>query len=500
VSELEIYLRLAARQGRRAVPRAGMRHAHLGRPLVVVGYHLAGEPGALVGLRYGTSPGEARTVVVAEPRDRDARFAALVVFARDLSDYVAGYGERDTVPRLDRRGALVAEDELCRDAPQLLVANPGTAEWLCDTLGRSLRHPPAGVPDREALVRAGEHLGFFAGRRALPGSAAVLAATDLLTTHWTTGQLPAEDADLATVLAWIDPPPGADAVEATRRSAGTPPAGPVPDPHWDQHTLLPALDHAAREVGRVVGAVLVEVWERVWRGLGLVAELGEAAHVEVRWESDRWAWTRHLARVAAGTARFGRLGQLRSFAFLAELERRTAALERQMALDDPRLMAGYVAAGEALAGGVLERDVERFETNARGSRVRRPLLRVRPAMPFDRPAGTELWLADRPSVRVRTGAVDGDGTVECVVVAGMGRTLPQAEAALPVAGTEVVLAPFGPQDTFPDNLPDELPWTHRAPTDAADTTDDPTGSGGVAEAPGGPDDATGDAGVAGGGV
>jgi hypothetical protein len=480
VSELEVYLRLVARRGRRAVARAGLRHVHAGRrPMVVVGYHLAGEPGAPVGLRYGTSAGAARTVVVAEPRDRDARFAALAGFARDLSEHVAGYGERDTVPRLDRRGALVAEDELCRDAPQLVVANPATAEWLCDTLGRSLRHPPAGVADRDVLVRAGEHLGFFAGRRVLPGSAVVLAATDLLTTHWTTGQLPAEDGDLSAALAWIDPPLGTDAVEASRLAADTPPAGPIPDPDWDQHTLLPTLDRAARhrptvdvEVERVVGELLGVAWERVWRAWKLVEALSEAEHVAVRWESDRWAWTRHLGRVAEGTARFGRLDQLRSFAFLAELERRTAALERQMALDDPRLMAGYVAAGEALAGSVLERDAERFETNARGSRVRRPLLRVLPAMPFDRPAGTELWLADRPSVRVRTGDAEPDGTVPCVVVAGMGRTLPQAEAALPAAGAEVVLAPFGPQDTFPDNLPDELPWTHRPPTDTDDESDE----------------------------
>lgn len=478
-----MYLRLAARRGRRAVARAGLRHVRVGRPLVVVGYHLAGEPGAPLGLRFGTSAGDGRTVVVAEPRDREARFAALAEVARELSGYVAGFEERDSVPRLDRRGEPVGEDELCRDAPQLVVANPATAEWLCDTLGRSLRHPPAGVGERDVLVRGGEHLGFFAGRRVLPGSAAVLAVTDLLTTHWTTGQLPAEDGDLAGVLAWIDPPAGTDAVEAARQAADTPPAGPVPDPDWDQHTLLPALGHAARhspatppagtpatsvgEVDRVVGELLEAAWERVWRGWELVAGLAEAPHVAVRWESDRWAWSRHLARVAAGEARFGRLDQLRSFAFLAELERRTAALERQMALDDPRLMVGYVAAGEALAGSVVERDAERFETSARGSRVRRPSLRVRPAMAFDRPAGTELWLADRPSVRVRTAAVEPDGTVPCVVVAGMGRTLPQAEAALPPVGTEVVLAPFGPQDTFPDNLPDELPWTHRPPTGTA---------------------------------
>ena len=55
--------------------------------------------------------------------------------------------------------------------------------------------------------------------------------------------------------------------------------------------------------------------------------------------------------------------------------------------------------------------------------------------------------------------------LDCVVVEGMGRKPAQADSVLPVLAEPVVLAPFGRQDVFPDNLPDELPWTHRPADD-----------------------------------
>lgn len=478
MEELDIYLRLQARAQRCAQQAAACRHAHLtDEPLVVVAYHLSGEPGAPVGLRYGTSPERWHTVVVGEPRDRAQRFAALGRFATDLDDYLAGYTRREEVPRLDRKGLVSGYDSVCPHAPQLLVPNGATAVWLCDTLGRSLRYLPtdgASAVD-PVLPDAGAHLTFFATRRVLPGSASVLPATQLLTTHWTTGQLPAEDANLHTVLGWIDPPAGHDGPSAAAAGEELPAAGPVPDPVWDAETLAPALEGYHRAVAsgadpeeateplrREVDEALAAAWEATWRARGLVALLPEAEHVPDRWESDRRAWTRHLERFEAGAAHFStRLDQLRSFRFLAELEARTAALDRQMAVDDPRVMAGYVASGDALAGTVVLRDVERRETSQRGRRVLRPLLRIGPSLPFDRPLGTELWLPGRTAVRLRPVAVTDDGALDCVVDKGMGTSPQHADAVLPAVGEPVVLAPFGPQEIYPDNLPEELPWTHR---------------------------------------
>jgi hypothetical protein len=458
VSEFDVYLRLRARAQRRAVPAAGRRHVTLVEPpLAVVGYHLAAEPGAPLGLCYGTAPESMRAVVVVDPRDRERRTAALDAFAADLCEYLdGGFAERAEVVKPARRGAEPETEQVCVRAPQLLVPNRPTAAWLCDILGRVLRHRAGESP-------AAAHLAYLATRRVLPGAAAVLVATEALAGHWRTGQLPAEDANLHALLAWIDPPDG-DGAAAALAAESLPPAGPVPDPGWDADVLRGALDSGdEHRVRDAVVAALIPAWQATWRARELLAALPVAERTAARYELDRRAWTHHLDRVAAGTAYPGRrLGTLRSFAFLAELERRTAELERQQALDDPLVMARYVAAGDALAGTVIGRDLERFEPSPRGNPVRRPGLTLRPELAFDRPPGTMLWLADRPAVQLRTESTS-DGEVVCTVVKGMGRSLPQADAAVPELGERVVLAPFGPADAFPTNLPDELPWTHREP-------------------------------------
>ena len=82
----------------------------------------------------------------------------------------------------------------------------------------------------------------------MPGSSLVLAATDALTTHWQTGQLPSEDLNLAALLGWIDPPVGMDGPQAARAGEEAPPAGPDSDPNWDAETLTELVQewHAAR--------------------------------------------------------------------------------------------------------------------------------------------------------------------------------------------------------------------------------------------------------------
>lgn len=456
---LDVYLRLRAAQDRRAQPRATRRHAYLsGRPLVVVGYHLAGDPGAPLALRYGTRPDTWRTLLIAEPRDRTLRFEQLGEFGADLVRHLAHFAGRTETD----------EGALCVDAPQLLVPNPATAYWLTDLLGRSLR-----FRDDEGLALTGAHLTFFSTRRVIPGSCLVLAATDLLTTHWVTGQTPAEDANLATVLAWIDPPPGKDAVAAAADAEALPPAGPVSDPRWDRQTLQPLIGEygrarqagvgeaaAAAELREAVEGELEPAWRGVWAARDLVALLPEAEHVPVRWQDDRREWTRHLDRVAAGAAHFARrMDQLRSYRFLHELERRTLKLARQMALDDPLLLAAQVAAGDALAGEVVSRDCTHRITLPTGRKGLRPLLRLRPTVSFDRPLGTELRWSDNQAVLVTVTDVDADGMVTLMVLKGACQSVARAEEILPTPGTPMTL--ISPDDTwFPDTLPEELPWTH----------------------------------------
>ncbi|GHJ50216.1 hypothetical protein Cs7R123_75580 [Catellatospora sp. TT07R-123] len=463
---LDVYQRLLALQQRRAVPAASRAHRHLSpRPWVLVGYHLAGEPSAPVAIRYGSFRGQPKLLVVAEPRDRDQRFAALGALARDLATYLSRYTETEPVVRVGN-GRELDVDHCCTDAPQLVVPNEATAHWL-DLLGQYLRT----LDVDPVLQTAGAHLGWFASRRHLPGSSAVLTATDLLSTHWRTGQLPTEDGHLGRLLAWIEPPAGQDAWTAAAAAEQRPPAGPASDPEWDLMTLRPALERA-KQVGDVrrlklaAAEVLDQAWRDTWTALDLVGLLPPGGHTAQRWESDRWSWTRHRERITAGTIRFGgRLSDVPAFRFLHELETRTVALERQMALDDPLVMARWLATGEAVAGTVIKRDLEHTVTSAKGSALLRPLLWLR-THGFDRPAGTELWLG-RIGLTVRSSTVD---TVELMVTSGA-VTRPKFNL-LPECDAEVVLAPFGPQQHFPDNLPEELPWPARPVRLAAPSASD----------------------------
>ncbi|MFD0595843.1 hypothetical protein ACFQZ4_28980 [Catellatospora coxensis] len=87
---------------------------------------------------------------------------------------------------------------------------------------------------------------------------------------------------------------------------------------------------------------------------------------------------------------------------------------------------------------------------------------------FDRPAGTELWWG-KVGMVVRAAT---DDTVELMVTSGA-VTRPKL-GLLPDADAEIVLAPFGPLQYFPDNLPDELPWPTRSsrPAPAPEQDDD----------------------------
>ncbi|MBB5871684.1 hypothetical protein F4553_005063 [Allocatelliglobosispora scoriae] len=436
-------LKLTAADQGRAIARATVRHAHLAaRPLVVTGLHLAGEPAAVVALRYGTAPDDEKLLVVAEPRDREQRMAVLREFAIDLTEYVSSFS---TVEPVVRRDFTVVE--CSTEAPQLITPNPATAEWLTDLLGRYLRRSP----DLETVL-GGLHLGWFAGRRVLPGASAVLTATGLLGEHWVTGRLAAEDSHLGSLLRLVDPAHPTDPM----------PAGPVSDPLWDGDVLADVLGRAA-ELRPVAEAALAGAWRDTWHTLDtLRARLPEiAGHVDERWERDRWSFTSHRNRVEEGTAAFAaRLRGVPAYRFLHELETRTAALERQLALDDPLIMERYIVSGEALAGTVTKVDREHTITAASGRELLRPRIWVATPTEFTRPLGTELWLAADPKLMAVVESIEPE-SVELVVQKG---AVQRAQLGrLPATGAEVVFAPFGSEDIFPSRLPEELPWQFGTP-------------------------------------
>jgi len=455
--DLGVRQRLEAMRDGRAVRRTTRRHVHLHeKPLVVVGYHLAGEPAAVVALQYGTSSDGGKLIVAAEPRDREQRLALLREFAADLASYMESF---DAVEPVVRRDMTVVECAV--DAPQLITPNGATAQWLTDLLGRYLR----GSDDLAA-----QHLSWFGARRVLPGSSVTLPMTEVLTTHWATGQLPAEDVHLPSLLSWL----GVAAEDV--------PMGPISDPHWDTSVLASALG-APGLVTAAVSGPLASAWATTWAAVGVLrVELPEiGAHVAERWERDRWSYTRLRERIAEDTASaltelpaarastpWHRLSGVPAYRFLHELETRTVALERQMALDDPLVMAGYLISGDAVSGTVSKVDREHTLASPTGRELLRPRIWLALDADFGRPLGTQLWLAADPRVMVTVAAIEPGG-VELLVQKGAVQR--NALGRLPQVGEEVVFAPFGGEDAFPSRLPEQLPWQFGSPTDA--TADSP---------------------------
>ena len=132
-------------------------HVH-DRPLVLIPLAMAGEANAPLAAMAGTSPGDARLLVVAQPRNRDERFA----FAADLGAIVAAYVDSFTgvaEPIAVDRGREVRFRFV--DAPQIWVPNAGGVDFL-RLFGRSTRFRTVGggaggwaVLGRQGRARAG---------------------------------------------------------------------------------------------------------------------------------------------------------------------------------------------------------------------------------------------------------------------------------------------------------------------------------------------------------
>lgn len=460
MSALQSYFSLLAAVQRRAIPKATRRHVHISRrPFVVVGYHLAGDVGAPLALMWGTGRNERpRIVVVPEPRNRQLRFDALKNFGMD---FVAYLEEHDAIQHFRRSNGDI--DKVCVDAPQIVVPNQTTAEWLFGIVGRFTRHLPLnGDPAPDPVVPlAGKYLSFF--HNPLPGSSLVLSATEALVTHWQTGQLPSEDLNLSALLGWISPSANEDGPACARAGEMLPPAGPLTDPNWDASELTELIknwhaagsDTAARATVMAryeveIRAQLNHTWEDCWRSLELLDSLQEAPSVAHRWECDRRAWARHYEGMMDGTARFRNIPTpIQSARTLRRLEDSTSTLEAEMALDDPLIMAKYVADGEALFARVTQLDV---------TKIRRPLLTLEPLTQFTRPRGTPLFLAANPEVKIEILSCDGDCVTAQVTAGALTR---KTNHRLPSIGEEIILSPFGNPAYYPPPNYDEVPWTHQ---------------------------------------
>ncbi|BCJ52019.1 hypothetical protein Asp14428_34940 [Actinoplanes sp. NBRC 14428] len=451
-----------------------MRHLHLhDRPLVLVPYTMAGEPNAPLAAMVGTAEDDPRLLVVAQPRNRDDRFA----FAARLAEVLVPYADSFTAvaePVAVDRGRDVRYR--FTDAPQLWVPNPGGVDFL-RLFGRSTRFRTTegeyAVPASVPLL--GRWLTFFANSAEVPGSSLLLNAVQALTSHWVTGQSSAEDAQLAALMGWLAPPPGMSVFAAAARAedpAVTPPAGPATDPSFDNHVLAPLLSVAEPDVAaltEVLRGQLLPTWTLMWRALGLLRTLPPGSRVAGRWDGDRDAYSAFVQHLAdGGPPQPRRDGAVAAAARLSRLENAAARYAVQRAFDDPLVMAEYRLAGAAFTAEVTLAKADRIDDTGKRP-VLRPRIMVVTTEPVRVAPGAALTSPARPAQKatvISVTAADGPKTeVLLELSGGMGRKLVAEPGSVPEVGERLLLTTlseaYRPGAAFPE--PDRTPWTHGGP-------------------------------------
>ena len=173
--------------------------------MVFIPLKLAGEAAAPLAGHGGHRPPDPRLLVVPQPRNRDLRFA----FAADLAEVFLPYieGFEKTTETVERKTGEPYERCSGRAADPR-AEPPGVS--FTGMLGRSTRFRRADgpYPVHPSVPLLGRWLTYFADRAEQPGSSLLLAPTEALGRHWATGQSGLEDANLAALLGWIDPPAG----------------------------------------------------------------------------------------------------------------------------------------------------------------------------------------------------------------------------------------------------------------------------------------------------
>jgi hypothetical protein len=317
----------------------------------------------------------------------------------------------------------------------------------------------------------GRWLTFFANAAEVPGSSLLPNAVQALSAHWATGQSSAEDAQLATQLAWIDPPAGCSGAEAARAAESSPPAGPATDPDFDNRVLAPLMSAGEPDVAAltaVLRTALDPTWQQMWRAIGLLRAMPVGARVGLRWDGDRDAYSAFAQHLAdGGPPQPRRDGAVAAAARLHRLENAATRYAVQRAFDDPLVMAEHRLTGNAFAGTVTLAAPDRIDDSGKRP-VLRPRIMVATSETVRVAAGASLTSPARPAQKAKVISVTPTATgcdVLLELSGGMGRRLVAEPGSVPDVGEEILLTTlseaFRPGGAFPD--PAETPWTHGGP-------------------------------------
>jgi hypothetical protein len=453
---LQTVARLAALENGKAVPVA--THLQISiqpEPLILCCMAMAGEATTVHIAACGRFGQPTEYMSVPDPRSRDDQYDLLTWIAFRVEQY---YNE-------------------CREVrafPQIWVASDGAIKHL-DLLANRLRNHR----DNPRVKRLGELLAYVTERFPIDGQQALVSATSALRLHYATGQQPAEDEHLGTILTWIDPPAGINVLAAVAMAEQNP-MGAKTDPEFDRLILEPRVRSFNTAKRASASAVQLARRAQIIHNalLPVVSRIFEATQTALTILQTRWPQRLpgmdELQRYEA--EEFESFMQSRDNGYFVPLRDRPKAAafkltERELARKnfEAALRAGdrVALANAGLAGHVLNGTVENPRVVRIGSRnftysfdliSEQKTLRVRPR--------DELHLIRDPRQIVAVRSVQRQRRItrlELEIVKGM------RAVGLPSAGSTVVYIPSVPEWEVLMRTRAQMrerlanpPWTHQS--------------------------------------